>query len=481
MAIQLESAIAANRFGLGARPGELERVGEGRDWLRRQLQGGAPLLADATLNSSRQILEGAAELADERQEMRRADRANAPTTPPPTDEATAQRARQQQLAMRLPRYYRPIYVTEVRARLQNAVGTERPFAERLVHFWSNHFAVSVDKIAVLGLAGAMEREAIRPHVLGRFADMLLAVEKHPAMLTYLDNQQSIGPNSPFASRAGGRGRELGLNENLAREILELHTLGVAGGYTQADVTSLARVITGWSVNGVRGGPLQRAGGPPGEFTFRPQVHEPGVHTVLGKRYAQGDVRQGEAVLADLAASPATAKHLATKLARHFVADDPSPTLVEKLAAAYVGSKGDLPTVYKVLIDAPLSWAVATPKYKTPQDYLLSLYRALELPVPQGQQALGALEMLGQRAFAPGSPAGWPDRSADWDGASALLKRIEYAQAVAQRVGNNRSAAELAPQLLGPALTEATKQGIARAASGVQAMTLLLTSPEFMRR
>jgi uncharacterized protein (DUF1800 family) len=407
------------------------------------------------------------------------------------------RARVLQVAMKLPAYYRPYYVADARARLQNAITTDRPFVERLVHFWSNHFAVSIDKIAVLGIAGSMEREAIRPNVLGRFSDLLMAVEKHPTMLLFLDNAQSIGPNSTlaqgFGQRAAQRNRQLGLNENLAREILELHTLGVDGGYTQTDVTSFAKVITGWSAGVLRAGLLgqmgsQRSGqagattsGQQGEFTFRAMIHEPGAQTIVGKRYAQEGLAQGEAVLRDLVASPATAQHLATKLARHFVADEPSPALVQRLSDAYLKSGGDLPTVYRVLIDSPEAWASATPKYKTPSDTIYSTYRALQLPMPEGQQALGAFQVLGQPPFLPGSPAGWPDRSADWDGSAALMKRIELANTVAQKAGNRINASALAPLVLGGTLSDATRQSIARAESGVQALVMLLTAPEFMRR
>jgi uncharacterized protein (DUF1800 family) len=470
MSTAIEAAIAVNRFGLGARPGELSGLDSPKDWLRRQLRADGAAPTGAALKSSQEILAGVAELASERGEPQAG-----------AADESAQQQRQQQLATRLPRYYRPIYVAEARARLQHATTTDFPFLERLVHFWSNHFAVSVDKIAVLGLAGSMEREAIRPHVLGRFSDLLMAVEQHPAMLLFLDNQQSIGPNSTLARRAGQRGRELGLNENLAREILELHTLGVDGGYSQADVTSFARVITGWSISGARG-PLRRLeSGDPGRFLFRELVHEPGTQTVLGKRYAQQGVAQGEAVLRDLATAPATARHLATKLARHFIADDPPPGAVQRIASAYSRSGGELAAVYDALIDAPEAWRDPVAKFKTPADYVHSIYRGLQLPVPEGQQALVAFELLGQRQFMPGSPAGWPDRSADWDGSAALMKRIEFADAVAQRVGNARDTATLAPQLLGDTLNGATREAMVRAATGVQALTLLLTAPEFMRR
>jgi uncharacterized protein (DUF1800 family) len=354
--------------------------------------------------------------------------------------------------MKLGQLYRPIYVEEVGARLRAAVATDRPFLERLTQFWTNHFAVSVDKLAVLGLAGSFEREAIRPNVLGTFADLLLAVERHPAMLLYLDNHLSIGPGSRAARFVKRRrnDRQLGLNENLAREILELHTLGVGGGYTQTDVTTFAGVITGWSIGG-NFGRLKR--GEPGKFTFRPEVHEPGAKTVLGKRYAEDGEKQGTAVLRDLAVHPSTARFLAT----------------------------DLRTTYRALLSSPEAWENPLSKYKTPNDYIVSSYRALALPVEARRGALLSFELLGQRTYSPGSPAGWPDRSLDWDGSSALMKRIEWADAVGQRVGNRQDAKQLAPQLLGTNLTDTTRTAIARAASGSQALTLMLTAPEFLRR
>jgi uncharacterized protein (DUF1800 family) len=464
LSIDTAAAIAANRFGLGARPGDLTAIGaDPQGWLRAQLSGGAPLLQDSGLQSTQQILAGAEPIVRERREAR---------------SSGADTVAAANLAKRLPQYLRPIYVNDARERLHAAVVSERPFAERLVHFWSNHFAVSVDKLAVLGIAGSFEREAIRPHVMGRFRELLLAVETHPAMLLYLDNQQSVGPDSTLAQRAAGRGRTLGLNENLAREILELHTLGVDGGYTQTDVTSFAKVLTGWSLGGGQG---RLASGPAGEFVFRAEVHEPGAQTILHKRYAQSDQAQGLAVLTDLAAANATARHIAEKLARHFIADDPPPAAIEHIARAFERSGGDLPQVYAAIIESPQAWQDAAVKFKTPQDYLFSLSRGLALPPESEPRLFAALELLGQRTFAPGSPAGWPDRSSDWDGSSGLMKRIELSDALSQKLSDRRDATQLAPQLLGGSLSEATRQGIARAASPAQGLTLLLTAPEFLRR
>ena len=477
---RLSPAIAANRFGLGARPGEVTQIGsQPRDWLRAQLAGGAPLLTGAELRSSAETL---ARGLDVRRELRAAKRAAADeqtSSVSGTDESAAQ-ANAVAALMKVGQIYRPIYIAEASARFRQGVSTDRPFVERLTYFWTNHFAVSIDKNLVLGLAGSLEREAIRPNVLGGFSDMLLAVERHPAMLLYLDNHMSVGPNSQAARmlERGKGGRRVGINENLARETLELHTLGVGGGYSQADVTTFAEVITGWSIGG-EAGRLPR--GEPGEFMFRPELHEPGAKVVLGKRYADTGYDQGVAVLRDLAAKEATAHFIATKLARHFIADDPPPGAVERIASAFLSSDGHLPTVYRALVESPEAWTQLLAKYKTPNDYIISTFRGLDLPVDPGRSPLAPFEVMGQRTYSPGSPAGWPDRSVDWDGASALIKRIEWADAVGQRVGSRCDAVALAPQLLSDSLMPATRTAIARAASGSQAVTLLLSSPEFMRR
>ena len=463
MTAATDATLVANRFGLGARPGELARLGSGaREALLAQLKGPAPLITRA-LPASRDVL---AQVIALREARRKAG-----------DDDTAAQVK---VAVKIRELYAPVYVDEVTARFQAAVASERIVVERLVQFWSNHFAVSVDKIAVLGLAGAMEREAIRPHVLGRFPDLLRAVEQHPAMLLYLDNHLSIGPQSRAARlvQRRGTGRELGLNENLGREILELHTLGVDGGYTQRDVTTLAAIITGWSIGGNAG---RLRGGEPGTFYFREALHEPGAKTLLGRSYREDGLAEGEKALRDLALHPKTARHLATQLARHFIADEPPAPVVERVARAYEASEGDLPTVYRALFESPQAWEPDLSKFKTPADYIHSTWRALELPVDGGRKGLAPFDLLGQRSFQPGSPAGWPDRSADWDGSSALLKRIEWANALGQRLGSRVDALQLADAALGTSLTAATRTSLSRAQDGAQALTLLLSSPEFMRR
>lgn len=457
--------IAANRFGLGARPGDLQQIGaDSRDWLRGQIQGAPPVVSGPGLRPSAQIL---AELDQLRREIHQARKAN------PTGDAAGQ-AGVGTLGERL----HPIYVAEVSARFSHAIETDRPMLERLTYFWTNHFAVSIDKGVLAGVAGAFEREAIRPNVLGYFADLLLAAESHPAMLLYLDNQASAGPHSPLALASARRHlrRKIGINENLGREIMELHTLGVGAGYTQQDVTAFACVLSGWSI--ARSG--ERFGQVPGSFMFRERLHEPGIKTVLGKSYPDTGYEQGVAVLQDLAHHPATAHHIATKLARHFVADDPPASVVGRLARAFNDSGGHLPTLYNALIDAPEAWERALAKLKTPSDYVISSYRGLQWPV-HPRALVASVAQLGQRTYAPGSPAGWPDRSADWDGASALLQRLEWADEVGQKIGDLRDAVELAPQMLGSTLSRSTLTAISRASSASQALTLLLVAPELMRR
>ncbi|HET9444932.1 MAG TPA: DUF1800 domain-containing protein [Steroidobacteraceae bacterium] len=461
----LNAVIAANRFGLGARPGELQRASEdARGWLQKQVIGARPLPEEIRrLPSSAEVFKTYSELRRER------------------NDAKSEGEAAKRLIGGLRAKLAPYYLDQVAARYRVAVNTEESFRERLVHFWTNHFAVSADKPQVLALAGSLENEAIRPHVAGRFADMLAAVEAHPAMILYLDNQLSIGPSSQLAQRRGRRAaaadRKLGINENLAREILELHTLGVDGGYTQHDVTTFARALTGWSIGTDR----FRGGGRLGEFAFHDAAHEPGAKTILGKSYGQSGVAQPRAVLGDLARHPATARHIAFKLARHFVADEPPAEAVERIAQAFRDSNGDLPTVHRAVLDIPAAWAAIAVKFKTPHELVVSSLRMLDFVPSEPRQVAAPFDLLGQRPYTPGSPAGWPDTASHWDGPDALLKRIEWASSIAARVAGREPPLDLGQRSLGAALNERTRAAIARASSAEQGITLLLASPEFQRR
>ena len=470
----MQAEIAVLRFGLGARPGDLAAAqAEPRAWLMAQLKGAAPLAGNTALAPSEQIFAELLAAREHLQDMKR--EAAAPGAVP--DAAVAAAFNPVRDA------YLPHYRAQVLARAQSAALTTRPFAERLVHFWTNHFAVSADKGAVIGIAGTLENEAIRPHVDGRFVDLLTAVEQHPAMIAFLDNQNSVGKDSELARLAARRDpdkpkREFGINENLAREILELHTLGVNGGYTQADVTSFAQIITGWSIGGGKG---RLAGGTPGQFYFRDNLHQPGPKNFLGKTYYQSGRRQGEAVLADLAVHPATARFIATKLVRHFVADDPPPAAVERVARVFIKTGGDLPRVYAALIEAPEAWDADMRKFKTPEDFVFSTLRALSATPQKPEEMVRAFELLGQRQYTPGSPAGWPDTAKSWDGSDALLRRVLWASRVAGRYEQGLDPADLALSCLGAYARPETVTALRRASSASQGLTLLLMSPEFQRR
>lgn len=357
------------------------------------------------------------------------------------------------------------------ARFRCVLHAEVGFTERLVHFWSNHFCVSAAKGPVRAIAGSFEREAIRPHVLGRFADMLRAVEQHPAMLFYLDNAQSFGPHSK-----AGQNRKRGLNENLAREILELHTLGVDGGYTQADVTTLARILTGWTFAG-REGKLAE----PGTFIFFANAHEPGDQTLLGKVYPAGGVEQGEAALADLARHAATARHIARKLARHFVADNPPDSLVAKLEKVFRDTDGDLKSVSVALIDADESWTTPLTKMRTPEEFMLAALRAIDRMPDDPGPILGPLAAMGMPLWQPPGPNGWPDTVDAWASAEGMKSRLDVSAAIAARVKDLINPSELIDTIVGEAAAPETRQAIARAESRQQGLAMLFMSPEFQRR
>jgi uncharacterized protein (DUF1800 family) len=479
-----DAALALHRFGFGPRPGsiaaitsdprgavlaELDRPNVGQVASAGLMSSGAIGRAAFEFNAERQAKERLEARRKEAEKQEAAKRAAEGAT---VDAASMERPMQARPEMAAPATppETPMlqnFFREARAHFEPAINAEIGFVERLVWFWSNHFCVNNDATV---MAGAYEREAIRPHVLGRFADMLLAAESHPAMLVYLDNAQSMGPSS-----VAGINNNRGLNENLAREILELHTLGVRTVYSQDDVTSFAKVITGWSV-------LQTATNPEhgGEFIFFPRMHEPGAQTVLGKSYRDTGIEQGRAVLKDIARHPATARHIATKLARHFTADEPPPTLVERLEKKFIETEGDLWQVSKELASAPESWSPEQAKIKRPAEWTVAIRRATGLPVGNERLLLAGPTRLGEPLWRPPAPKGFADDNGAWlDG---LAHRLDSANAFAQSTAAERlDAAAVVETALGPLATSATRQAVARAESKPQALTFVLMAPEFLRR
>jgi uncharacterized protein (DUF1800 family) len=466
------AALALHRFGLGPRAGSISAIAsDPRGALLAELdRPQAGQVADAGLQASgaanRAVFEWNAERAARRRvEQRRRQEAmqegmqNADMAAEPRPDAEPAAAEPE---VPLPQQ---IYLREAKARYDAAFAAEIGFVERLVWFWSNHFCVSADNTV---MAGAYEREAIRPHALGRFADLLLAADGHPAMLIYLNNAASIGPGS-----VAGINRERGLNENLAREILELHTLGVRTIYDQADVTSFAKVLTGWTIIPTNTNPDRG-----GEFVFNRRMHEPGPQTVIGKVYPEGGVEQGRAVLADLARQPQTAQHVATKLARHFIADEPPPALVEVLARRFVDTDGDLKEVARALVTAPESWTPERGKIKRPGEWLTAARRATGLP-GDVRRTTRAMTGLGEPLWRPPAPKGFSDDSAVWlDG---LPQRLAIANLYAQNVAERVDTASLVDTALGPLASAETRRTVAASESKPQALAVLLMAPEFQRR
>lgn len=454
------AAIAAHRFGLGPRPGELSQIApDPAAWVRAQIDGPASLpaaLIPFTGTPARLAAIGSA-----RREG------------PQAAQKIAQKIASEETG------------AEILARYAVRATTAAPFRERMVAFWANHFSVSRFKAYVPALMTAFEREAIRPHIFGPFSALLRAAVLHPAMLLYLDNVSSVGPNSTIGRRAG---RDL--NENLAREVLELHTLGVDGGYTQADVEQLARALTGWGYRDmVAGRQAERARQAlAGESidaapfaVFYPAMHEPGGKTLLGRDYRADGGREVLRMLDDLAQHPATARFIATKLCRHFLADAPDDADIAAVAETFTRTQGNLATTMRALIDRERSWAPTQAKVKAPDDVVVATLRAVGITAPRRPQVIVPLAQMGQAPFSANSPQGWPDTAAAWLSPASLMRRIEWAGAVAARTPTRLHPAALLDDALGPLASSSTSAAVAGAATREDAIALILSSPEFQRR
>jgi uncharacterized protein (DUF1800 family) len=475
-----EAALALHRFGLGPRPGSIAAIAsDPRGALLAEIERpGIGRIDNPELLTAVQSSRAAFEARSERRAQaivaqraqKEAERLAAQGQAMSDDMARAADAAKSAdaaLAVQGPTAIeRQNFLKEVKARLDAALDAQIGFAERLVWFWSNHFCVSTDTVP--NMAGGYEREAIRPHILGRYADMLLAAEGHPAMLIYLNNNVSFGPNS-----VAGINRTRGLNENLAREILELHTLGVRTGYSQDDVIRFANVLTGWTIISAADSPEHGV-----EFVFNRRLHEPGPQQVLDKTYPDTGVEQGRAVLADLARHPATATHVATKLARYFAADVPPPALVERLAKTFRDTDGNLKEIAKVLVTSDETWAPAQDKLKRPCEWVVAMVRSTGLRADPDRFSRGQA-LLGEPLWRPSAPQGFADDEAAWIDGMGL--RLDVANNFAERVAERVEPGAVIDTALGPLASNETRQAVARAETRQQALALAFMAPEFQRR
>lgn len=356
-------------------------------------------------------------------------------------------------------------------KLYAAVNSPRGFQERLAWFWADHFTVAAKQARMMAIMPLFEVEAIRPHLAGNFTDMLIAAATHPVMLVYLDQMSSIGPDSIVGKR-----RDRGLNENLAREVIELHTLGVGGPYTQADVRGLAELMTGMSVDRDTGG-----------FTYRRNIAQPGPKTVMGRTYGRliTDMADVRAALTHLAEHPATAAHMARKIAVHFCADDPPKRLVGKLERAWRDGGGDLPRVYRALLEADEAWETFGEKARQPFDWLAASLRAFGVTgQPDEKEArylTHALSLLNQPVGRAPGPDGWPEEARDWITPQGLTVRLDVASRLARRHGRGVDPRRFVRTALGDAARAPTLFAAENAAEAWEGIALTLASPEFNRR
>jgi len=457
------AAIAVTRFGLGARPGEIDAAkADPQGFLVAQIRReGADIPQDGGETSAQRFEQMRDYQQQRRQERQQKDGEGDKTAANAKSFMAAQVALREKVG------------ADFLARARLGANTPAAFRERWALFWANHFTVSATKQITSVLIGPFEREAIRPYVFGSFENLLVASSTHPAMLTYLDQAQSIGPNSQAAMRRRGGGK-VGLNENLAREIMELHTVGVDAGYTQGDVTEFARALTGFSIG--RDNEDRQ-----GQFVFRDLAHEPGARTIMGRHYAQADIKQGMAVLKDLAADKRTAHHVCGKIARHFVSDTPPPALTARLEKRWMETGGDLAQVAKALVESPEAWDPTPTKFKTPYEYTLSTWRLIGAEPSAIERLAPILTGLGQKPFSPPSPKGWAEDAQTWASPDGLVKRMQWAQGFAAVVADRTDPNALAVTALGDRLTPPVAKAVSRAETRKEAFALLVMSPEFQRR
>jgi uncharacterized protein (DUF1800 family) len=459
-----------NRIAFGPRPSDIERMKETglKRYIEQQLHPERVQddQVEAELSAFRTVTLSSAEIANEYErpllEMRRARQQQGASSTPEEMRRTMQQPGNE------------VVVELAQQKLLRAVYSERQLHEVLADFWFNHFNVDARKGRTRFLLTEYEREAIRPHVLGRFRDLLEATAKSPAMLFYLDNWMSVDANGP---RLAAMGR--GLNENYARELMELHTLGVDGGFTQKDVTEVARAFTGWTI------PPRRQGG--ASFRFVAALHDDGQKVVLGRTIkAGGGMTDGEQVLDLLASHPSTARFISLKLARRFVSDSPPRKLVDRMAERFRATGGDLREVMRALFMSPefLSPDAYRTKVKTPLEFVVSAARATGAVIGDARPLVRAMQQLGMPLYQCQPPTGYKDTADAWTSTGALVSRMNFAAMLTSeprfviRLPDRNSFLRSA---LGPHVSEATGATIAKASSDPQVAALTLGSPEFQKR
>ena len=472
-----------NRIGYGPRPGDIERVREKglAAYIDQQLH--PERIADAAmaqrLSTFETLGKSSRQLADEYYvpvQMARQQVKQERATDPSMADARPRTPEQTELA----RQQRIVLLELSQQKILRAAYSERQLEEVLADFWFNHFNVFANKGATQQYLTEYERDVIRPRVLGKFRDLLGATAKSPAMLFYLDNWQSVDPDAmqrrrPFMAPAQQRPQR-GLNENYGRELMELHTLGVDGGYTQADVINVARAFTGWTIEQPRQG---------GGFRFEPRLHDDREKIVLGQKIKGGGGQSdGERVLDILARHPSTARFVATKLARRFVSDTPPPALIDRAAAKFRETDGDIREVVRVILTSPEFFApdAYRAKVKTPFEFVVSTIRATGSDVQSAEALVQAVRQLGMPLYLCQPPTGYADRAEAWVNTGALLNRMNFAlQLVGGRMrGVQWDEAPIAPALIGE-LSESTSATIAKSTGPRQVSALTLGSPEFQRR
>jgi uncharacterized protein (DUF1800 family) len=486
---------ALNRLAFGPRPGDVDAVmKDGVDtWIEQQLHpeaipdraieariAGLPTMTLSNAQIVRTYYEPV---------LMARKKANAEARNGDVDKQDIRR----ELIRDIPLNQRPQVVMNdlVAQRILRAAESDRQLNEVMVDFWMNHFNVFAGKGIDRFLLTSYERDVIRPHIWGRFEDLLMATAKSPAMLFYLDNARSIAApeNRPvmaqraFGGRFGGRammrplqlqGRQGGLNENYAREIMELHTLGVDAGYTQKDVTELARILTGWTIT------TRRDGGEGAAFIFRPMLHDAGAKYCLGIRFGPGGgIDEGERMIHVLAHHPATAHRIAYKLCQRLVADEPPPALVDRVAKKFMATDGDLRQTVKAVIQSPEFWDPSTyrGKVKSPFEYAISAVRAVNAQITDATPIARALQQIGEPLYGSQPPTGYSDKADVWINTGALMNRLNFALALAanklpgvhgnvvalipagQAADASHSVEALAMALTGGNLTEETRSTI----------------------